>query len=320
MRFAVYAVLAVALVLGAARAQTTPALEGWSQLMQAVRATSPNSIQALNGRQFVLRTTAATKDDALQLSPADAFRIERIDTTTFRVTVSNAAALFEAAEDIQVPKDIGWQLMVGGIDPVVTSLEGTPYCSYLVRFRQKGGNELDLSKYGESYRVNWEFNNIALVDESSREAAGIRVLRAAPGTGELKIRLRISRTTPKLDIGSDWVSVPHCATPVPEKRVVREESADTCIQVGVRSYDYCKDRCGAFSFTAKAHFQNVCSRRVKCTDLTWTLKDGAQAIGSYTMWIDLYPGQEWNHDVPLSAAYQPAKFSVNHGTGTCSFN
>ena len=320
MRFAVYALLAVALVLGVARAQTPLALEGWSQLVQAVRATEPNSIQALNGRQFVLRANAAAKDDALQLSPAEAFHIERVDTTTFRVTVSNAAALFEAAEDIQVPKDIGWRLVVGGIDPVVTSLEGTPYCSYLVRFRQKGGNVLDLSKYGEPYRVSWEFNDIALVDESSRESAGIRVLRATPGTGDLKIRLRISRATPKLDIGSDWVAVPHCATQVPEKRVVREESADSCIQVAVRSYDYCKEQCGAFSFTAKAHFQNVCSRRVKCTDLTWSLKDGAQAIGNHTMWVDLSPGQESNYDVPLSAAYQPTKFSVNHGTGTCRFN
>lgn len=318
MRLAVYALLVIALALGTARAQTPPTLEGWTQFAAAIRATQPNSVQTLNGRQFELRTNATTTGEGLALTPAEAFSIERVNATTFRVAIVDASKLFEADGDLLLPKSIGWQL-TGGED-FVPSLEGTPYCSYLVRFRQKGGNELDLSKYGDAYRVSWEFNNVALVDTSSREASGIRIMRAAPGTDELKVRLRIVRTTPKLDIGSDWVTVPHCSTPVPRKQEVREESADSCIQVAVRSYDYCKGQCGAFSFTAKAHAHNVCSRRVKCTDMTWNLKDGSTSIGSYTMWVDLSAGQETAYDVPLSAPYQPAKFSVTPGSGTCRFN
>lgn len=320
MRIVVYALLFATLLFATAHAQTSLNPQGWSQLVDAVRATQPKALQALNGKQFVLRAEAAAPGESLSVYPAEAFRVERVDAKTIRVTITDAAQLFEVEQDLLLPKPIGWQLVIGNVDPSDAELEGTPYCDYLVRFRQKGGNVLDLSKYDDSYRVKWEFNNFNLVDESAREADGINIKRAALGTGDLKVKLSISRQTPKqFEIASDWVAVPTCSTPT-NTRVLTEESADSCIKVQVRSIDYCKGQCGELSITAKAYAQNVCTRSVKCTDMVWTLNDGDKRIASQVWWVDLGSGQETFYDVPLSAAYQPAKFAVLPGPGVCRFN
>lgn len=320
MRNVVYVLLMATLLLGTSHAQTAPNPQGWSQLVEAVRVTQPKDLQTLNGKRFELRAEAAAPGDSLSVYPVEAFRVERVDAKTFRVTIIDAAKLFDVEQDLLLPLPIGWQLVIGNIDPSDAALEGTPYCDYLVRFRQKGGHPLDLSKYDDSYLVKWEFNNANLVDESIRQADGIHIKRAAAGTGDLKVKLSISRQAPKkFEVASDWVAVPTCSTPI-NTRVATEESADSCIKVQVRSIDYCKGQCGALSVTAKAYAQNVCSRRVKCTDMVWTLNDGNKPIARQTWWVDLGSGQETFYDVPLSATYQPAKFAVLPGAGVCQFN
>lgn len=320
MRIVVYALLIAMLLLGTAQAQTSPNPQGWAELVDAVRATQPKALQALNGKEFVLRAEAAAPGDSLNVFPAEAFRVERVDAKNFRVTVIDAAQLFDVEKDLLLPKPIGWQLIIHDDIDFKAALEGTPYCDYLVRFRQKGGNALDLSKYDDSYRVKWEFNNVNLVDESAREADGIHIKRAAPGAGDLKVKLTISRQAPKkFEVASDWVAVPTCSAP-PSTRVVTEESADSCIKVQVRSIDYCKDQCGALQVTAKAYAQNVCSRSVRCEAMEWTLNDGDKRIASQTWWVGLEPGQETFYDVPLSASYQPTRFAVVPGPGVCRFN
>lgn len=328
------AVLIIFLLTGAmlssAAAQDDPSPKGWADLANAVTKTTPSAMNSLNGRSFVIEV-AADEKEGFSVFPEDAFDIQRLDKNKFRVTVVDATKLFEpVAEDLILPRAFGWRIAKTTF-PVAT-LSGVATCTYDVVFSQIGGNELDLRKFNEPpYAITVEFNDNSLVEEHKRADKGLTVKRTASKGGDLKLRLRIQRETPpKIDIGSDWVRLPACVTETPQIAIPKTPStnipvtvtppAETCIKVAVQTITPCSGQCGAFWVSIGARAQNVCSARVKCTEMPWSISDNGTVIGGDNgIWVDLDGGGTFNLNLTLHAPYKPDTYKISHNVGTCAY-
>lgn len=303
----------VSLVVAPVAAQPDPP-SGFSALVAAIEGTTIEQAQSLQGRQFTLTLPNAQSDDTLDVTPAEAFTIQRVDLRTFRLTISNAEALV-ARDLISTFKSVRVRTVKFVDADFGAALEGSATCSYSLRFRQKGGGPLDLSKFGPDYAVTWELQNGSAITDVKREGEGLTLLRQPGNTAPAALKLRVRRNTGSLDVATGWIAIPACGSgdapdsrppepqPVPDPP---EPDPSNCLRITTREMGVCRENCGAFSQTLRERVVNNCRRTVRCDEITWAMVDADRTIATSTAWADLSADQATDIEIVLRSPYQPS--------------
>ncbi|HEY9285918.1 MAG TPA: hypothetical protein VIP46_20885 [Pyrinomonadaceae bacterium] len=312
-------------------------------MTKAIGSTAFNDVETLRDRTFNLVVPGATMEDALSVTPADAFKVEHASPDTFRVTIVNPSALVDTpAPNIQQYHPFKWKLILGGETRLKPAIEGLASCHYYIRFRQTGGGEIDLTKYDDSYEVTWDLSNRAAIESVAREGSGLAVTRPAGSTDEARIRLRIKKTG-TIDLSTDWIPIQLCQspravhtptpaptptntpTPTPRPRPTPEEDPEPaprdCFLIKDVSIEKCTDECGTFQITRTVVVTNTCKSRVRCNDMKWYLLDaGDRMVATAVHWVDLYGGDSTRFAVILKSPVDLPKFDLDQHKGSCFYN
>lgn len=332
MRFPLLVVVLMAILLPVLPQSIEP--KGWSDLVEAIEKTNFTDVSTLRDRAFDLIVPGARKEDVLTVEPANAFKVDHPSPDRFKVTIVNPSALvYESAPGVQEYHPFKWGLNTGGEKKLTPAFEGRASCRYHVRFRQTGGNEIDLSRFDDSYEVTWEVSNPPAIASVERDGSGLSVIRSADSTSEASIRLRIKKKTGTFDIRTDWIAIQLCQSPRPAitpevvrppeqpPEVVRppETPPERCFQVKTVPVGTCDVECAGIRITNHVTVTNTCNRQVRCNDMTWSLLYGENTAAQYATWVELAGGTNTSFYVVLQAPVKSFPFSVSSSNGSCFY-
>lgn len=285
--------------------------KGWVELKQTIEKTPFSEVSKLLNKTFDLEVDGATNDYEFTVQPESAFKVERLESNKFRVTIINAEALVK--RDLIVEYyPIGWNL--SKIDPFKPVITGEANCLYNVVFSQTGVGELDLSKFDIDYDVTYELSNPDAVSSVSRAGKGYDIIRTASSTAESKIRLKIKKKVGDFNLQTDWISIPLCKsgssqiptttiyTLIPTEPTI---PAKDLLDLKISGISFCEESTGLYCSTLTITATNTGNSRVKCNKVLFYMKYDNKIVASDSQWIDLLVGQTHTFQVVLKAPYKP---------------
>lgn len=300
--------------------------KGWTELKQTIEKTPFSDVSKLLGKTFELEVEGATKDYEFTVQPESAFKVERLESNKFRVTIINAEALVK--RDLIVEYyPIGWNLKK--IDPFKPVITGEANCLYNVVFSQTGVGELDLSKFDVDYDVTYELSNPEAISSVTRAGKGYDIIRTASSTAESKIRLRIKKKVGDFNLQTDWIIIPICKsgntqtqtttpyTPVPTEPIT---PAKDLLDLKISGISFCEESTGLYCSTLIITATNKGNSRVKCNKVWFYMKYDNKVVASDWAWVDLLVGQTHTFQVVLKAPYKPQnKWTYNIEKTDCYY-
>lgn len=283
--------------------------KGWTALKQTIESTPFSKVSKLLNRTFDLEVEGATMDYEFTVQPESAFKVLRLESNKFRVTIINAEALVK--RDLIVEYyPIGWNLKkVDLFKPVIT---GEASCLYNVVFSQPGVGELDLSKFDLDYNVTYELSNPESVSSVTRAGKGYDIVRTASSTSESKIRLKIQKKMGESNLQTDWITIPLCksgntqpTTSTSPTPIEPTKPAKELLSLKITGISFCEESTGLYCSTLTITAINTGSSRVKCNKVWFNMKYDGKVVASDWAWVDLLVGQTHTFQVVLKAPYKP---------------
>ncbi len=284
--------------------------KGWTGLKQTIQNTPFDQVSNLLNRSFDLEVEGATTDYEFTVQPKTAFKVERLESNKFRVTIIDPEALV-IREAIVKYNPIGWNLKK--IDPFDITLIGKANCLYNVIFSQPGVGELDLSKLDVDYNVTYELSNPESIFSVTRAGKGFDIIRIAKSTEESKIRLIIKKKIGDSNLQTDWITIPLCKsdnTQIPPNiptiiPIEPTKPAIDLLKLKITGISFCEESTGLYCSTLTITATNTGNSRVKCNKVWFYMKYDNKVVASDSQWIDLLVGQTHTFQVVLKAPYKP---------------
>lgn len=253
---------------GAAWGQT---LTGWPAIVDEIGQTDADRIETLNGRSYVVTLNGAQGSD-LVVSPVEAFTVERTGAS-WRVTISNAAALVVNDGNLAVKRDVAWKAIIGGVRNFPLALRGIGNCQFTVDFSQVGSGPLDLERLSATYNISWTFSNPSIVESAEIKGSGLAVQRRRGSSGVLTVVLRARNSAGTIDARSSPVAIPLCGEYVPDSgsttSIVQFRNPAQCmVPLGTRTDML--SRTGIAGQRFRARYANTCDRPIRC-EMVWRM-------------------------------------------------
>lgn len=305
---------------------------GWDILKQTIEKTSFNDFSKLKNRSFDLKIIGATNEYNLKIRPEEAFKVERLTTEKFKVTIVNPDALIEK-DLIYMYKNIGWELIKE--EGLNVGIEGRTNCLYNVTFSQTGGNEFDLTKFeaNPDYDFSYELSNPSSIASIARAGKGYDIIRQSNNISDSKIRLKINKKSTNSNFQTSWISIPNCKAetitipltelePEPEPKPEPETEPSEFLDIKINGITFCNEPDGTFCSTLEIISQNNSSRRIKCNDVIFSMKDSSNnsIIAKTTQWIDLDSYGTHTFYVTLKSSFRPSgKWSYTISKTNCNY-
>jgi hypothetical protein len=285
--------------------------KGWTNLKQTIEKTPFSEVSILLNRTFDLEVEGATQDYEFTIQPETAFKVERITSNKFRVTIINAEALVKR-DLIVVYNSIGWNLKK--IDSFIPNITGEANCSYNVIFSQPGVADLDLSKFGDDYDITYELSNPESISSVKREGKGYDIIRNSKSSAESKIRLRIKKKNGDFNLQTDWITIPLCKSnntqisppvtiPIPTEPST--PPAKDQLSIKISHITFCENTTGEFCSTLDITATNIGNSNVKCNEVWFYMKYNNNIVAKDSTWIDLIAGQTTTFQIVLKAPNKP---------------
>ncbi|MDP9424022.1 MAG: hypothetical protein M3Q19_14535 [Pseudomonadota bacterium] len=289
-------------------AQSDPG--GWSSLVNAIGSTDVDKASTLNSREFTLVKPGIPAGDTLQVTPVEAFQVQR-SGDTYKVRITDASKLLESVGPLlRRFRRIGWRSTAEATSDFDLSLAGVSRCTSKFTFRQVGGAELDLSQAVAAYKTEFLFSNPAAISQHQVEGRGLTVDRAPGDNRPVTLALQLSLSGEVVG-RTDPIPVPFCAarSEGPTSADWQPRTPGQCMVV-LRQRDKTEcDTCGAVTVNFDEEYVNSCSRPVRCT-MRWELRyatskadydAGASDVKRYEIrTITFRPNQPRNEKVKLA--------------------
>lgn len=282
--------------------------EGWEALKHVISNTPCSQVSELQGKTFDLIVPGADYDYTLQVLPAGAFRVDRLNAEKFRATIVHPDTLVNKTT-VPVYFPIGWKLQ--HMEHIPSSMRSTASCSSAIVFRQQGIGELDLSTYGSDYRITYELSLPSSIAVVERQGKGYTVTRVANSIDASKIRVHIQKKSDHSEMQTDWSIIPVCPTSknMQYLPVVKDAAAllpKDALEITIASSAMCPGATDAFCTTLQIDATNTGDQTVRCNRVWFYLVTRDQIIASASRPVELAPQQNTTFTVTLTTPQKPA--------------
>lgn len=287
------------LAIGPVSAQGTQ-LQGWANFLEAIGDTNISNADALQGREFVLEVAGASGETTLELTPAEAFNVQRVSSNRFKVKIINPRLLIT---DDPIPEftKITYRIVDTAVGEGIfgAAIEGRATCSYQVTYKRTGGDQLDLEQLRTSYDVEATLTNPSIA-EVRPEGRGFAVIRRPDQGGNVDLNVTLRRKSDGRTLAADPVRIPNCQTSAPSTTLVAADPApNQCLSTNLDIGVICED-CAPLRVSIKAEYTNSCAKAVRC-DLTYNLLYGNEVRAQLSDYVQVSANQ----------VYRPSAFELS---------
>lgn len=304
------ALMAVGLMSGPASGRQSIA-DKLGEIAATLQATSTNEAGNLDGRQFEIQVPGVNAQNTLEVSPASAFRVDKLTGDRFRVTIVDGKSLVIGGP---IPRfsPVGLKIVsINNLDASIdfgAKIQGAASCTYAVKFNVVGGPPIDLSTIGSDYEMSWSTDNDGALESIEQRGPGLIVTRKSGSQGKVALKLKLKAKVGSEVLESAGVDLPACSTSAPQTQTMAADpDPKACLTPETVTTVSC-DNCGPLRIWFSTTFTNRCAKRVRC-ETRYTLQKQAQGGGWNLVdeddgWVAVAPNNSYNGG-EVTLAYSP---------------